>query len=113
MESELIENKDGAGKISIKGDLDGSTSPALQKELDDMLDINNVSALIIDLLEMDNISSSGIGVLAVASKEFSQRDGKLILVCRDKKVLNLFDITNLVKVVTIVKTFDEGLGHIK
>ena len=89
------------------GDLDGSTSPTLLKEIENLIEQGNTS-IILDFTEIEFISSSGIGIIAVSSKDLSQRNGKLSVVCNNKKVLSLFDVTSLDKVVMVFKTLEEA-----
>ncbi|MBF0286187.1 MAG: STAS domain-containing protein [SAR324 cluster bacterium] len=111
METKVIDAEKKLGSISVFGDLDGSTSPTLLKEIEEMIG-QGTTNIILDFTEIEFISSSGIGVIAVSSKDISQRQGKLIVVCSNKKVLSLFDITNLSKVITVFKTMDEALAAV-
>lgn len=107
METKIIDEGKKLGTISVFGDLDGSTSPTLLKEIEGLIE-QDMTNIILDFTEIEFISSSGIGVIAVSSKDISQKEGKLIVVCNNKKVLSLFDITNLSKVITVYKTMDEA-----
>lgn len=111
MKTQIIDAEKHLGSISVFGDLDGSTSPTLLKEIDGLIEQGTLN-VILDFSEIEFISSSGIGVIAVSSKDISQKEGKLIVVCDNKKVLSLFDITNLSKVITIYKTMDDAVASI-
>jgi len=111
METKVVDAEKKIGSVTVFGDLDGSTSPTLLKEIEGLIEQGMIN-VILDFSGIEFISSSGIGVIAVSSKDISQRNGKLIVVCNNKKVLSLFDITNLSKVITINKTMDEALGAV-
>ncbi|MGK5094888.1 STAS domain-containing protein [Deltaproteobacteria bacterium TL4] len=111
METKVVDAEKKIGSVTVFGDLDGSTSPTLLKEIEGLIEQGMIN-IILDFSGIEFISSSGIGVIAVSSKDISQRSGKLIVVCNNKKVLSLFDITNLSKVITIHKTMDEALGAV-
>lgn len=111
METKIIDADKKIGSVTVFGDLDGSTSPTLLKEIESLIEQGMVN-VILDFSGIEFISSSGIGVIAVSSKDISQRSGKLIVVCNNKKVLSLFDITNLSKVITIHKAMDEAIASL-
>lgn len=111
METKIIDADKKIGSVTVFGDLDGSTSPTLLKEIEGLIEQGMIN-IILDFSAIEFISSSGIGVIAVSSKDISQRNGKLIVVCNNKKVLSLFDITNLSKVITIHKTQEEALAAV-
>lgn len=109
METKILDADKKLGCIAVSGDLDGSVSPSLLKEIENLIEQGIVN-VILDFSGIEFISSSGIGVIAVSSKDISQRNGRLTVVCNNKKVLSLFDITNLSKVITIYKNIDEALA---
>jgi len=109
MKTQIIDAKQHLSSISIFGDLDGNTSPKLLKEIESLIEQGTLN-IILDLTQIEFISSSGIGVIAVSSKELSQKNGKIMIVCDNGKVLSLFDITNLSKVITIYKTLDDAVA---
>ncbi len=109
METKIVDAEKKMSAISVSGDLDGSAAPKLLKEIEDLIE-QGTKAVILDFTEIEFISSSGIGVIAVSSKDLSQRHGDLRVVCDNKKVLSLFDLTNLSKVVTVYKTLEAAIA---
>lgn len=107
MEARITNAAKKMGAVTVYGDLDGPTSPTLLREIDGLLERGMIN-IIIDISGVEWISSSGIGVIAVTKKDLSERNGKLILVCNNKKVISLMDITNLSKEVIMVKTIEEA-----
>ena len=111
MESKVIDRERKIGSVQVFGDLDGSTSPTLLREIEGLLEGGMIN-IIINLEGIEFISSSGIGVIAISSKDLSRRNGKIIVICNNKKVISLFNITNLSKVITVAKTDDEALSKV-
>ena len=107
MKTKIIDAEKKLGSVSVFGDLDGSTSPTLLKEIAGLIE-QGTTNIILDFTQIEFISSSGIGAIALSSKDLSQSDGKLSVVCDNRKVLSLFDITNLSKVVTVYQTLEEA-----
>jgi len=103
MESKVKNAEKKIGLVTVVGDLHGNTPPLLLKKIDALIAQGMVN-IILDFSEIEFISSSGIGVIAMSSKNISKRGGKILVVCNQKMVLSLFDITNLNKIITVYKT---------
>jgi anti-anti-sigma factor len=80
--------------VSVKGEVDASTSPALERELELVLGDGGCS-VVVDLGEVAFIDSTALRVLLRALPEFSKRGGKLVLVSDDGRVLRTLEITGL------------------
>lgn len=84
--------------IEIVGRLDTTTAPALEKTINE--DIGEVKNLVFDLKGLQYISSAGLRVLLSAQKKMQKAGSmKLRNVCED--VLEVFDITGFVDILTI------------
>lgn len=86
--------------IYIKGSLDTNTSPDFEKVLNDLdMDINR---LILDLTELEYISSTGLRAIFNADQIFEDRNGLLIR-HPNEEVYEIFDITGSTALLTIEK----------
>jgi len=59
--------------ISLEGRLDTTTSPALEKELNEVLP--KINELVFDFSKLEYISSAGLRVLLTAHKAMSRKGG--------------------------------------
>lgn len=84
--------------IALEGRLDTSTSPTLSKELDTCLD--GVQTLVFDLTDLEYISSSGLRVFLSAQKAMNKK-GSMIVKNASEMVMEIFDITGFVDILTI------------
>ena len=84
--------------IKLTGRLDTTTSPELEKELKDSLD--GITTLIIDMTELEYISSAGLRVLLSAHKIMSAQ-GSMKLVNVNEIVQEVFDVTGFSDILTI------------
>lgn len=95
-----IEMKKNAGEtiIEVSGRLDTTTAPSLDKVIQE--DLQDTTALVLDLKELEYISSAGLRVLLSAQKKM-QKIGSMKLknVCED--VLEVLDITGFADILTI------------
>ena len=95
-----IKKNTKATTIAVGGRLDTITAPVLEKTIGD--NITNVSNLVLDLKELEYISSAGLRVLLGAQKKM-QRVGtmKLVGVCDD--VMEILEMTGFADILTIEK----------
>lgn len=84
--------------IALGGRLDTTTAPALDKSMNE--DIGDTKNLVLDLKELEYISSAGLRVLLGAQKKL-QRVGsmKVIHVC--EAVMEVFEMTGFADILTI------------
>ena len=84
--------------IKLKGRLDTITAPALDKTIND--DIADTKKLVLDLNDLEYISSAGLRVLLSAQKKF-QKIGymKVINVCEE--IMSVFEMTGFADILTI------------
>jgi anti-sigma B factor antagonist len=84
----------GTYVVSVTGEIDAFTSPALQQELEWVLG-DGASNAVVDLANVGFIDSTALRVLLRALPGFSQRGGKLVLVSEDRRILRTLEITGL------------------
>jgi len=80
--------------VSVTGEIDAFTSPALEQELEWVLGDGGSSA-VVDLGEVAFIDSTALRVLLRALPRFSRRGGRLVLVSDDRRVLRTLETTGL------------------
>ena len=80
--------------VSVTGEVDSYTAPALERELEWVLGDGARNA-VVDLAGVGFIDSTGLRVLLKALPGFTKRGGKLVVVSDDRRVLRTFEITGL------------------
>ncbi len=83
--------------IAIEGRIDTTTAPELEKEIDAIADITD---LVLDFAGVEYISSAGLRVILKAQKMMNQL-GKMKLVNVNDDVMDVFDITGFLDILTI------------
>jgi anti-sigma B factor antagonist len=96
--------------VSVTGEVDSFTSPALEQELEWVLGDGGSNA-VVDLAEVGFIDSSALRVLLNALPRFSRRGGKLILVSDDRRVLRTLEITGLNEKFAVEATLAEAIAQ--
>ncbi len=68
--------------------------------------------LVIDLGEVSFIDSTTIGILMRTRKRLAPFQGRVMIVCTDRNILRLFEITALDRMFEIYPSRAEALEHI-
>ena len=84
--------------VILKGRLDTTTAPELEKELEDSLD--DVTELIMDFETLEYISSAGLRVLLSTQKIMSER-GEMKLIHVSDTIMEIFEVTGFADILTI------------
>ena len=92
-----------------QGEIDFATGPQLKDAITETLVGGDVN-LVIDLLAVDFIESTGLGALIGGRRRAYALKGSLSLVCTEQQMLKIFRITGLDKVFTIHDTVDAAVS---
>jgi anti-sigma B factor antagonist len=96
--------------VSLGGEVDLYTAPELKQELHRLVGEGS-TRIIIDMSETTFIDSTTLGVLLSVVKRVRPDGGAVVLVCPDRNVKRIFEITLLDRVFAIVDTRDEALAE--
>jgi anti-sigma B factor antagonist len=97
--------------VSVTGEIDSFTSPALEQELEWVLG-DGASNAVVDLGGVGFIDSTALRVLLRALPRFSRRGGTLVLVSDDRRVLRTLEITGLDRKFTVEPKLSEAIAHV-
>jgi anti-sigma B factor antagonist len=97
--------------IDLAGEVDLYTAPQLKQELLRVID-EGATFVIVDLTETTFIDSTTLGVLLGGVKRVRPLGGSVVLVCSDRNIRKIFEITLLDRVFTIVDTRDEAFAEL-
>ena len=95
--------------ISLSGEVDLYTAPEFKQQLLDVI-AQGAKDVVVDFTNTTFIDSTTLGVLVGGVKRLRTNDGQLSLVCSDRNITKIFEITGLDRVFTIYPTRDEALG---
>lgn len=97
---EITVNQDGnKATITLSGKLSVATSPDLEAAITGLPATTN--EFVIDLTDLEYISSAGLRVLVSTEKIANQRNGSMTLLHPNEEVTEVFDMTGLADVFTI------------
>ena len=102
---------DSAYVISLAGEVDLYTAPEFKQQLLDVIGRGGKD-VIVDFSNTTFIDSTTLGVLVGGVKRLRTNDGQLSLVCSDRNITKIFEITGLDRVFTIYPTRDEAVASV-
>ena len=105
------EQVDDAYVIALAGEVDLYTAPEFKQQLLDVI-AKGGKEVIVDFSDTTFIDSTTLGVLVGGVKRLRTNDGQLSLVCSDRNITKIFEITGLDRVFTIYPTRDEAVAKL-
>ena len=94
-----------------KGRIDASNAAAAEKEILAYLEAAEFK-LVIDLSQLEYLSSAGLRALLVAAKKAKQNAGQTVLAAPRPAILEVFKMSGFDKIMKITTNCDEGLAII-
>jgi anti-sigma B factor antagonist len=95
--------------IALGGEVDLYTAPEFKQQLLDVI-AQGAKEVVVDFSDTTFIDSTTLGVLVGGVKRLRTNDGQLSLVCSDRNITKIFEITGLDRVFTIYGSRDEAVS---
>lgn len=102
------ERLDQVTALSVKGRIDSTTAAQFGQRLDAVVAVAT-GRLVVDLRDLEYISSAGFRVLLVAAKRADETGSRLVLCGLSSKVRQLFDVGGFLDLFSITATRDEAI----
>jgi len=106
LEVTITDEPNNGKRISLAGSLDTDTAPQLEARIDESID-SSVTALILDMKDLEFLSSAGLGVIFMTMKELNNRQGKIMLINLQPQVQRVFEIIKALDGMNIFKDREE------
>jgi len=97
--------------IELGGEIDLYTAPEFKERLLAVID-EGKTRVVVDLSKATFIDSTTLGVLVGGVKRLRPSDGSLGIVCSDRNILKIFEITGLDRVFPIHESRDDALASV-
>lgn len=94
--------------ILDKSLIGGNDAIEFHKQVNEVIDKENPTAIILDLSLVEQINSSGLGMLVATNSNLQKNRKKLILINLSSKVQELVKMTHLDKVLTIKNNLESA-----
>ncbi len=85
--------------LALEGRLDTNTAPELENKIAEELTAD-IQTLILDLKELEYISSAGLRVLLSAQKKMNKQ-GSMVVKNANEMIMDVFQVTGFVDILTI------------
>jgi len=108
----LTENVNGLAVVSLKGRLDINTHGQLEAELNALAGKGQTKVLV-DVKDLDYISSAGLRVLLSGAKQFKKINGTIALASLAPTVRQVFEISGFSSIFPLYASREEALAKIK
>jgi anti-sigma B factor antagonist len=97
--------------IALTGEVDLYTAPELKTQMLEVI-ANGSMDVVVDFTGTTFIDSTTLGVLVGGVKRLREKGGRLSIVCSDRNITKIFEITGLDRVFTIYPTRAEALERL-
>jgi anti-sigma B factor antagonist len=97
--------------IALTGEVDLYTAPELKTQMLELIG-NGATEVVVDFTNTTFIDSTTLGVLVSGVKRLREKGGTLSIVCSDRNITKIFEITGLDRVFTIYPTRAEALERL-
>ena len=95
--------------ISLAGEVDLYAAPEFKQQLLEVIGQGGKD-VVVDFSDATFIDSTALGVLVGGVKRLRWNDGRLSLVCNDRTITAIFELTSLDRVFTIYPSRDEAVA---
>ena len=97
--------------VKVAGKMDAVSSPELEKELSQLMTAGEKD-FVVDLGELDYISSAGLRVILATAKHLKDKEGKILLASLQDMVKEVFEISGFSAIIPIYESVDSALDHV-
>ncbi|HDQ25610.1 MAG TPA: anti-sigma factor antagonist [bacterium] len=104
--------KGGVTIVKCSGYIDTTTSSLLEKTMGELIQ-KDIYKIIIDLGEVDYISSAGWGIFISEIKNIRKNKGDLKLVDMKQEVIEIFELLDFTNILEYFKSVDEAIKKFK
>jgi anti-sigma B factor antagonist len=102
---------EGVVVIALTGEIDLYTAPEFKQQLLEVIG-EGAKHVVVDLTDTTFIDSTTLGVLVGGVKRLRPEGGQLSIVCSDRNITKIFEITGLNRVFPIHETVEEALAAV-
>ena len=107
-----VTKRDGWSLVEVGGEIDVATAPRLREQLIALVNDQRYH-IVVSLVAVDFIDSTGLGVLISGLKRVRTHGGRFSLICTEPRILKVFEITGLLAVFNVCATFEDAIAPVE
>jgi anti-sigma B factor antagonist len=100
----------GIRLFELTGELDQRSADSLQDALDDAID-RGASRVVLDLSGLTFCDSTGLRAIVAGYHALTMAGGRLSIVCDDDRILRVFRVTRLDRLLAVSATREQAIEH--
>jgi anti-anti-sigma factor len=94
--------------LALSGKLDATTAKPFEEKIIEVIN-SRAQRLVLDLSQLEYISSSGLRVFLLAAKRLQRTDGKMVFCGLQDHVRQVFDLAGFSSILSIYGSRDEAI----
>ncbi len=98
--------------VRLSGELDQHTAGRLRTMVEQELDREVATAVLLSLEGLTFMDSSGLGVILGRYRRLNQTGGKMVACCLTPQVLRIFELSGLTRIISIYRTEEQALEQL-
>ena len=95
--------------VDVDGEVDLYTGPLVRNCVQGLIDQGHYS-LIVDLQDERYIDSTGLGIFMEALGQIQEKNGRIVILCANDRVLRIFRLIGLLERFSIYATEEEAVA---
>jgi len=99
--------------IYLKGRLDVHYSADIEQELERLIPLYPQSHFLINMKEVEYISSAGLRIIVMTMKSLKEADRKMVLCCINDAVRKVFEVVQVVDMFNIYSAEDKAVEFLQ
>src|SRR5688572_7826957 len=103
---------EGSGRVALAGRLDTHSYAELDRQLAPLLESGGLRSLVLDLAELEYISSAGVRSILKARKAMAQHGGKVLVANPQAQIQKVFDVVRAVPMNEIFASVQEADAYL-
>ncbi|MFX0548014.1 anti-sigma F factor antagonist [Hathewaya histolytica] len=106
-----FENLEDKLVVHMRGELDHHSAEEVRNKIDDRLDRDSITKLIMDFNGITFMDSSGIGVVIGRYKKLNMKNGDIAVIRVNNPVNKVFELSGMYKIIKNYGTLEDALKH--
>lgn len=98
--------------VYLQGELDHHSAEEVRNRVDDMLDKEGYTKLILDFSGVSFMDSSGIGAVIGRYKKVAMRSGKVCITNPRSSVKRVFELSGMFKIISVFDNVEQAVNNI-
>lgn len=106
-----VEEKGDVIVVRVQGRLDAASSPQLEKKINSIIESGHFK-LILNLEEVDYLSSAGMRLMLSVSRKLKHLEGKIVACSLNDEIMDVIKMAGFHQVLELYSSENESFSHL-